>query len=321
MQKVKQGIAIAILLFIFLLIGMRQTDGQSIQGTLVGAGDIARCGTNSGDEITAGLLDQVVADSISVTVFTVGDNAYPSGTVENFNDCYEPSWGRHKVRTRPAGGNHDYITPKASAYFAYFGANAGDPDKGYYAYDLGSNTRVYVLNGQCGEILGGCSKASPQAEWLRTDIGANPRACVVVINHYPLFNSGQFGNDKRVRDLIQILYELAGLDISLAGHAHNYESSWWIDLDGNLNPNGILFITAGTGGGGHGPAINYPWMINTRNFNNTTYGVVKLTFYADNSYEWEFLPEPGEKFTDRGEGSCNGGNNTFRIYQPLIRSS
>jgi hypothetical protein len=44
--------------------------------------------------------------------------------------------GRHKGRTRPAPGNHDYGTAKASGYFGYFGEAAGDPGTGYYAWEL-----------------------------------------------------------------------------------------------------------------------------------------------------------------------------------------
>src|SRR2546426_2229233 len=71
---------------------------------LVGAGDIADCDSR-GDEATAALLD-----SIAGTVFTAGDNAYSDGSAEAFAHCYQPSWGRHKARTRPSPGNHDYET-------------------------------------------------------------------------------------------------------------------------------------------------------------------------------------------------------------------
>ena len=86
---------------------------------LVGAGDIAACDSD-GDEKTAALLDR-----IDGTVFTLGDNVYPSGTPKEFARCYEPTWGRHRRRTRPAPGNHDYRTAGAAGYFAYFGAAAG----------------------------------------------------------------------------------------------------------------------------------------------------------------------------------------------------
>ena len=91
----------------------------------VGAGDIATC-ANSNDEATARLLD-----GIAGTVFTLGDNAYESGTATEFATCYAPNWGRHKTRTRPAAGNHDYNTSGASGYFNYFGAAAGNPGEGY----------------------------------------------------------------------------------------------------------------------------------------------------------------------------------------------
>src|SRR5215212_725911 len=87
---------------------------------LIGAGDIASC-NSPGDEATAKLLD-----SIPGTVFLAGDDAYESGTAQQFAECYDASWGRFKDRTRPAVGNHEYLTPKAEAYFKYFGAAAGD---------------------------------------------------------------------------------------------------------------------------------------------------------------------------------------------------
>jgi hypothetical protein len=75
---------------------------------LVGAGDIASSDTTS-DEATANLLD-----GIPGTVFTAGDNAYESGTDSEFTNCYGPSWGRHKARSMPSVGNHEYATPGTS---------------------------------------------------------------------------------------------------------------------------------------------------------------------------------------------------------------
>ena len=90
---------------------------------LVGAGDIAGCGT-SGDDQTANLLD-----GIDGTVITLGDNAYESGSAQEFTDCYQPSWGRHTARTMPAVGNHEYVTPGAAGYYGYFGAAASPLDQ------------------------------------------------------------------------------------------------------------------------------------------------------------------------------------------------
>src|SRR5437867_7103937 len=77
---------------------------SSSSAVLVGAGDIADC-TRNGDSLTANLLD-----TIPGTVFVAGDNAYPSGSSTDYANCYDPTWGRHKARTRPAPGNHEYET-------------------------------------------------------------------------------------------------------------------------------------------------------------------------------------------------------------------
>ena len=88
--------------------------------TLVGAGDIARC-DSSADRATAKLLRR-----ISGTVFTLGDNAYPDGTRSQFRDCYGPTWGKYKKRTKPAVGNHEYHIRGARPYFDYFGSAGGE---------------------------------------------------------------------------------------------------------------------------------------------------------------------------------------------------
>src|SRR5277367_4747172 len=101
--------------------------------TLVGAGDIAGCSDLSGAEATAKLLDHIPG-----TVFANGDLAYEHGSDEEFRNCYGPTWGRFKSRTRPSPGNHEYNGNEALGYFRYWGEQAGTFEKGYYSYDLGS---------------------------------------------------------------------------------------------------------------------------------------------------------------------------------------
>lgn len=90
----------------------------------VGAGDIGLCGS-PGQALTASLLG-----GIAGTVFTLGDNAYPSGSARDFRDCYDPNWGRHKSRTRPVPGNHEYETPGATPYST---TSAPTPDRPAWA--------------------------------------------------------------------------------------------------------------------------------------------------------------------------------------------
>ena len=157
--------------------------GPPSANVIVAAGDIADC-TREDDEATARLVG-----GIEGTVLTLGDNAYPDGTAQDFEECYEPSWGQFKVRTRPAPGNHEYHTEGASAYFAYFGDGAGDPDEGY-SYDHGA-WHIVALNSNCGEAEIRCGPGSPQGRWLEEDLAANyEEACTLAYFHHPLFTSG-----------------------------------------------------------------------------------------------------------------------------------
>ena len=175
----------------------------------VGAGDIASC-ASSGDEATANLLN-----GISGTVYTLGDNVYDSGTSAEFANCYNPSWGRHKARTKPSVGNHEYLTAGASGYYNYFGAAAGEPSKGYYSYNLGA-WHIIALNSMC-ENVGGCGASSTMVTWLKGDLAANPSSCTLAYRHHPVFSSGSaHGNDPKMIPSWDALYA-AGADVVLSG--------------------------------------------------------------------------------------------------------
>jgi hypothetical protein len=261
---------------------------------MVGAGDIARC-SSPGAEATAKLLD-----GIPGTVYTTGDNAYESGTTTEFANCYDPTWGRHKARTKPAPGNHEYNTPGASGYFGYFGAAAGDPSKGYYSYDLGG-WHIISLNSMC-EYVGGCGASSPMVDWLQKDLAANPKSCTLAYFHHPLFSSGEHGNQTKMRPTWDALYA-ANADVVLNGHDHHYERFAQQSPSGAADPaRGIREFVVGTGGGSHYSVVSI--QPNSQVRNTDTYGVLKLTL-RPTSYDWQFVPEAGQNFTDSGTTSCH----------------
>jgi len=261
---------------------------------LVGAGDIASC-SSLGDEATANLLD-----GIAGTVFTTGDNVYPDGTAAQYATCYDPTWGRHKARTRPAVGNHEYHTPGASAYFDYFGAAAGDPNRGYYSYDLGA-WHIVVLNSNCDQV-GGCGAGSPQEQWLRADLTAHPTACSLAYWHAPRYSSGIIhGSSRAMATIWQVLYDY-GAEVVLTGHEHHYERFARQDANGVADPQrGIREFVLGMGGNSH-YAFGTP-IANSEVRNSDTFGVLKLTLHAT-SYDWQFIPEAGKILTDAGSENC-----------------
>jgi hypothetical protein len=265
--------------------------------TLVAAGDIAACG-NPGDEATAALLA-----SIGGTVAPLGDNVYMSGTAAQFRDCYEPSWGRYRARTRPAVGNHEYETSNASPYYAYFGPAAGEPDRGYYSYDLGA-WHVVVLNSNCGEVS--CAAGSAQERWLRADLASSPAACTVAYWHHPRFNSGESHGGEATEDDVRPFWEALydhGVELVLNGHDHVYERFAPQTAAGRADAaRGVRQFTVGTGGKSHGRLGVR--RANSEVFDAATFGVLKLTLSAG-AYEWEFVPVAGASFRDAGSGGCH----------------
>ena len=190
---------------------------------LAGAGDIARC-DGTGDEQTADLLD-----GIEGTVFAAGDTVYPVGSSLDFAQCYEPSWGRHRERTHPVPGNHEYLTPGAAGYKEYFGQAATPNGTTWYAYDLGA-WRIYSMDSEC-EVIGGCDSLSPQGRWLVADLARHPRRCVAAIWHRPLFSSGLHRGDRRLTWMWQTL-DAAGAELVLSAHEHDYERFARMHSDG-----------------------------------------------------------------------------------------
>ncbi|GAA3883690.1 discoidin domain-containing protein [Saccharothrix violaceirubra] len=256
----------------------------------VGAGDIANSG--SGDSATAALLD-----GIAGTVWTTGDNVYDNGTTSEFNNYYDPTWGRHKARTRPSPGNHDYNTSGATGYYSYFGAQAGPSGQGYYSFDLG-NWHIVSLNSNISMSAG-----SAQEQWLRNDLAASTKPCTAAYWHHPLYTSGSnHAPSTSTRPLYQALYDY-NADVILFGHNHQYERFAPQDANGNLdNTRGIRSFVAGMGGASHyGFGTIKP---NSEARNSDTYGVLKLTLHS-NSFDWQFVPEAGKSYSDSGTTACH----------------
>lgn len=258
--------------------------------TFTGAGDIAQCGS-PGAEATARLLD-----AIPGVVFTLGDNVYPYATPANFRNCYDPSWGRHRARTRPVAGNHDWYDYSWWAYFEYFGAAAGPSGLGYYSYDLGG-WHILALNSNLHGNAG-----SPQYEWVRQDLASTRASCILAYWHHPRFSSGPGGPDKTMRD-VWVLLQQAGAELVLCGHDHIYERFAPQDADGRLDvARGLRQFIVGTGGY-ELYALGNP-AANSEVRENRTWGVLKLSLHGA-GYDWEFVPVAGGSFRDSGSGTCS----------------
>jgi hypothetical protein len=270
--------------------------------TVYAAGDIARCAYKdpaySGAADTARTVATGLAADPAAVVLMLGDATYPYGKAKEFTDCYGPTWGKFKDRTWPAPGNHEYYTPKAAPYFAYFGERAG---RGYYSLDLGG-WHIVSLDSNLAPI-----EHAAQIEWLRADLAAHPARCTLAYWHHPLYSSGGHGSIPKMRDAWRLLQE-AGAELVLSGHDHDYERFAPQDANNHLDKEGgMRQFVVGTGG-----AYPTPFLLTVKNSemrDSGRTGVLKLRL-LDGRYEWEFLesarltplglPEP-----DRGADTCH----------------
>jgi len=258
---------------------------------IVAAGNISRCDTQN-DDRTADILDRTGG-----TVVTVGDNAYASGSLTELQNCYTPTWGRSLPRTMPTPGDKDYQTSGAAGYFSYFGAAAGQAGKGYYSYDLGA-WHVIALNSSVSTSAG-----SAQELWLKADLAATNKRCVLAYFHYPLFASQ---NGSQVWGAVQPLWNdlyAARTDVVLGAHYQFYERF------AQQTPTGVRDDLAGirefvVGIGGQSWTSFGTPLPNSQVRATQTWGVLKLTLNSA-SYNWQFLPIAGQTFADAGSTACH----------------
>ena len=136
--------------------------------TIVVAGDIASL-TNGEHYETARLIEQIQPNHI----LTVGDNQYDNGTLTEFRNHYDKSWGKWKSITHPATGNHEWYD-NLNGYKAYFGTQAFPNGKPYYSWEAGEFHFVSVDS----DPMDNDGSDSTQVNWLKADLarcGAYPR--------------------------------------------------------------------------------------------------------------------------------------------------
>ena len=255
---------------------------------LLAVGDVAQCGV-PGAYQTANLLARQEGP-----ILVLGDIAYPKGSREDFQRCFDPAWGRLKARLIPVPGNHEYGTPGAAGYFEYFGAIAGTPEQPWHSRILG-NWRVIGLDSNLKDAA-----ATAQLRWLADELAANRQTCVLAYFHHPRFSSGEHGDQKQ-SDALWRLLALHHTTLVLAGHDHHYERFAPLDGDARPDTQGTRSFVVGTGG-----AALYPVGKPTgasEFIRNSSWGVLELTLGADD-YRWRYLPVDGGPSPDEGSGRC-----------------
>lgn len=249
---------------------MPRAGASASSRVLVAAGDM----NHLPDTIATGAL--AVAENPDV-VATVGDQQYPAGSYADYLAVYDRTpWGSLKGRTRPVPGHHEYDTPGAQGYFAYFGVSP------YYAYDIGGGWRGYALNSHIN--------IAEQARWVRQDLAHHRPTSVVACWSDPLHSSGtKHGGSPAMRPLWDALSGSQG--VVLSGHEHNYERF--------AVSRGLQAFVVGTGGSATYP-FGPPAPGSQARISHVP-GVLVLSLHPDGTYAWAFKNVDGRTI-DAGAG-------------------
>lgn len=252
-------------------------------------GDTGWCGSPALAPI-ARLFDRFDGD-----IILAGDLAYPNGTMQDFRNCFEPSFGRFKPRMRAAPGNHEYIaSASADPYFTYFGDRGGPNRLGFYSFREAEWT-VLMLNSSIP-----IGRTSAQYAFIRQVMQQSPTRCTMAVLHHPFDSSSQNGPSPFLRDLWELMYNLGG-DLVINGHDHVYERHAPMNVDLRRDDaKGIRQFTVGTGGaalyGRVRGAANSEMLI-------SNYGILRLKLDPA-LYEWQFMDMNGNVL-DRGLNICH----------------
>jgi len=168
------------------------------------------------------------------TWLMLGDNAYRSGSQEQFNkglfNAFPETLKRHALWT--VIGNHD---ARRWAFYNIFdlptkGEAGGTPSgsEKYYSFDNG-NVHFVMMDSQTEDR----SADSEMAKWLERDLAANTKLWTIVVFHHPPYSKGSHDSDYydsrgrmvQMRENFLPILEKHDVDLVLTGHSHTYERS------------------------------------------------------------------------------------------------
>ena len=182
------------------------------------------------------MIDYIKNDFSKLNMWILlGDNAYESGTQEQFNtDLFLPYIELVK-RFVPwaVAGNHD------ARRFAFYniwdfpkngesGGVASDNNK-FYSIDNG-NVHIVMLDSENPSL----AKDGDMAKWLKHDLKVNKKPWTIVAFHTPPYTDGGHKSDsdsnsggrmKEMRENFVPIFDEFGVDLVLNGHSHGYERS------------------------------------------------------------------------------------------------
>ena len=184
---------------------------------------------------------------------TTGDNAYSSGTYDQFEEhvfgIYPEMLGL--IPIYPTPGNHDWGMGNLDAYLDNFflpeNALAEADRESYYSFDYGP-LHFLMLDSERGKLAISDERLDDMRDFAVADLQGVSRPWKIAVFHHPII-SGMPGRESDVlmADNFSSLFEEHGVQLVLAGHNHMYER--FVPLKSGVPASdGITYVTTGGGG-------------------------------------------------------------------------
>ena len=137
--------------------------------------------------------------------------------------------------------------------------------------------------------------------WLKADLAATTKSCVLAYWHHARFSSGDHGSSTQMSTVWDVLYQ-ANADVVVEGHDHNYERFAPMTASGvRDDARGLRSFVVGTGGTGlRAFSTIQP---NSEFRDNASFGVIKFDL-SEGAYGWSFVTTKGTTL-DSGSARCH----------------
>ena len=241
-----------------------------------------------------------------------------NGTAQEFRDYAAVALNPILDRVLPVVGNHetkDAANKLAQSYFAFFGSQAGEAGKGYYAKTFGDTWAGVFLNGEWG--------LAEQAAWLAAVLPTFADRHIFAVLHTPYMSAPCNHNGVRVAmnwpgsgtqpggmGQLWLPLERHGAEFLISGHVHRWERYPRMIRD-NVNPftgivedRGLRQFVCGTGGTPNMP----PWTpANPHPHVEKCLQVRGLSEFVlqQNHYEWTMTDYVTGATVDSGTQTCH----------------
>ncbi len=183
---------------------------------------------------------------------TVGDNAYQSGTDQEFVTRMFVPMAELLASSPvfPTLGNHDYVSDQGGPYLALFELPT-NPKGGerYYSFDWGP-VHVVALDSHCAAGHATTCTVDEQQAFMEQSFANTDRPWKVVVMHHPPYSSGKYGSNDKIQRWVPT-FEAAGVDVVFAGHEHSYERTHPMKGGQKVapgTPGAVSYVIIGSGG-------------------------------------------------------------------------